>query len=156
LIPVVAKKQKSGAVAMGHAMNVVAELWPTSPVLKAMKKIAWIPDGKGGRRPISHPEDLWEAFDIFVLVLPDPYCIQVTTFGTGAPSDRKRKIEKNFIEKYEFGSGRPHCELWAWVSRKGFYTWAWDWHEMKWGPREELKDPTMGRKPQADQLDEVF
>jgi len=97
--------------------------------------------------PISHPEDLWSAFDIFVLVLPDPYCIQVTTYteGSGTPSDRKRKVEKNFVEKYPFDGHDPHVEVWAWLARKHFYTWAWNWERSEWGPREILEDPTVGR-----------
>jgi len=169
------KKTRTGKVAMDHARNVVAAHWPRIPVLEAQKSVTWIPDPRlpGGRRPISRREDLFAAFDILVLSLPTIWCVQVTTQTekSQTATARKRKIEKNFINAYDWPEPYaptvlvpdplPHIEVWSWVARKYFYTWTWGWSSREWGPRAELVDPTMGRKvkaaaPKDDGLDEVF
>jgi len=160
-----AKKTRSGKVAMDHARNIVNDFWPSTPKLEAQKSVVWIPDPKlpGGRRPLSRREDLWGCIDILVLTLPDPWLIQVTsqTKNSQSATARKRKIEALFLSPHTFEEHRPHIEVWSWVARKYFYTWSWSWETCQWGQRAELVDPTMGRKvkaaaPKDDGLDEVF
>jgi hypothetical protein len=148
------KTKRTGKTAMQHALNVALDLWPESPMLFAQKRIVRIPDRKrpGQWTLIALPEDLWSAFDMLVLTIPDPWLLQVTTHIEGGKSGnvtaRKRKIEKNFLSKYPFPGARPHVEVWSWVARKYFYTWAWKWDAGIWGPRDVLHDPTMvGKGP---------
>ena len=78
-------------------------------------------------------------------------------FTARSTKEAKRKIEKNFLQKYDFegssfGWPRPRVEVWSWVTRKYFYVWAWDWQKSEWGPRGELRDPTMHDR----EMDEEF
>jgi len=139
------KKAGTGETAMKHARALVAELYPEVPVLEAQKSVTWIPDGKGGRRPISRREDLFGVFDILVLHYK-VQLIQVTTEQSRGQTvtARKRKIESEFLvgTTYRFAA---RWDVWilSWVARKHFYAWRYDWNEIKWGERQIILSPLM-------------
>jgi len=139
------KKAGTGETAMKHARAVVAQLFPDAPTLEAQKAVIWIPNGKGGRRPISRREDLFGVFDIMVLDYK-VHLIQVTTEQSRSQTAtaRKRKIEEHFLT---WASRRhlPRCEIWvlSWVPRKHFYAWRYTWLGEGWGERQIILSPLM-------------
>lgn len=137
------KKPGTGETAMKHARALVADLFPGAPTLEAQKSVIWIPDGKGGRRPISRREDIFGVFDILVLH-EHVNLIQVTTEQSRSQTAtaRKRKIEDNFIHNAYPGDVHG-WDIWvlSWVARKHFYGWRWSWIEMKWGERKIIPSP---------------
>lgn len=66
---------------------------------RANPAISWIPDGKGGRRPIARSEDFFNAFDIVALRGDSKVLlVQVTTIteqgdATGKATERRKKID---------------------------------------------------------------
>lgn len=150
------KKASKGKTAMKHARELVAARYPGSPVLEAQKRIVWIPDKHGpcvkcGRNLTSRTatEDFLGCFDLIVLGAPNRL-IQVTTMQTtgdesGAASARRRKIRENYL--VPFGArGRPDVWVWAWVARKHFLTWCWDWERGEWGERTAAPSPLIRRR----------
>jgi len=59
------------------------------------KKVNWIPDGKGGRRPVVADVDLFGAYDLVAISFYKPTTwIQVCSNNAADISERKKKIEK--------------------------------------------------------------
>lgn len=123
-------------IAMGHALEWVSRKWPKAPLQKAQPVICWIPDGAGGRRPISREEDLFGCFDLLVApARARTVAIQVTTAGidggdqpqgdTSAAVKRMRKI-KAWIREHFGAAGCPFTVyVLAWVPRRHFRVWQW-------------------------------
>lgn len=123
-----------------HARRLIAERWPGAPVIEAQKSVRWIPNGKGGVRPISGREDFHGVFD-FLIHGDDGVVryIQLTTHHAnasgGSASKRKRKIEAWAREQNFHPGCEPVVYVWAWWRRKGILEWELVWETLTWGER---------------------
>lgn len=161
---------------MKHARAWAASSYPGSLSIEAHAKLVWIPDGDGdgGRFPRSVEEDIWNVFDLLVFPINPVarvHCLQVTTATGGKTSNsaaRRRKIGKWIPGA--FPNGPP---VWlgtiaviAWVPRKHFRWWNWNWHLQDWvespvvlAPLPKVsprKSDTDGAAPQSLDAHSVF
>ena len=121
---------------MGHAREWCAARWPAAPPPEeARPDLRWIPDGKGGFRPMTAAHDFWGVFDLLVA---DPHegvlGIQVTTAqpnesnargATSHAAERRRKIETWLRDEYGDLPCPITCYVIAWVARRHFRIWRW-------------------------------
>ena len=160
----VASDKSKELTAMRHARAICNARWPNSPTVEAQKSVTWIPvdpyESSRGRRPISKREDVFGVFDLVVLrswIHGDTdLCIQVTTSNPSESNatKRKRKIEYAFLDLYYDEPGKlvgvpPDIWVWAWVARKHFRGWEWDWTTCAWSERREIESPGFGESDAA-------
>lgn len=147
-----------------HA-NAIADLYFTI-WQSAAKRVVWIPDGKGGRFPITREEDLLNGcFDIVGVNHGQPiHLIQYTSLTN--VSSRRKKISERFIEPLEESvkkelkiipriAARTHMmiSVWGFVPLKGFRVWRWDWIRYKWtNPVGHIVSPLWDRKHEGIML----
>lgn len=133
--------RKAGETAMMHARAWARSEYPDCLMYEAHAKIVWIPDGRGGRRPISKGEDIWGVFDLAVFPV-EPIqrgfpskveLIQVTTLGGGKidggnVAKRKHKVGAWIDESFHDGywpDWLHRISVIAWIPRKHFRWWVW-------------------------------
>lgn len=150
-----AKKPSSGATPIKHARAWVESNYPGAPLLEAQKSVVWIFDPKTQeRRPISRREDLFGCFDMMILRphLRD-LLIQVTTDAQRDQNAtaRKRKIENLYVKPFP----EQTEELWiiAWVAKRHFKRWRWDWENQVWARLEPILSPLIKRPLATPTLD---
>lgn len=101
-----------------------------------------------GGRQFSVAEDLFNGCFDGVGFAKDGrlLCAQWTSSNSGAISYRRRKIERQFCRAFaeaERAEDGPRdlrarmaemvtVELWAWIARRGFRVWRWEWCETRW------------------------
>lgn len=129
---------------MEHAKGWAYLVHPDALLIEAKPAIMRTPDG----RVMTREEDIWGVFDL--LVCPRTACpiqaLQVTSAKGGAASTRRAKVA-------EWIKGAPLCgerPFWlggahviAWVSRRHFRWWRWDWSRAVWVEDPPVAAPTL-------------
>lgn len=118
---------------MRHARSLVSDQWPGAPVEEAKRTMFRVAEGRYASRQV----DIFDGcFDLLVLGHHDVQLIQIT--ASGGEGFRKTKIRRRFCEPYKDywpPGARPRVHVWAWVPRRGFLAWEWDWAKACWGER---------------------
>ncbi len=134
-------KNKSGATAMAHARAWADVMYPGSLRIEAQKRVVWLLGNGGQRFPRSMAEDIWNVFDLLVFPTDDLIeCLQITTGLAdgdirGTVPKRKRKVRDWVLGELRT-DGPPAwlgpVRIMAWIPRKHFRVWTWDWALMDW------------------------
>lgn len=79
-------------------------------VERAHAKVVWIPDGKGGRRPISQHHDFFGKFDLIAVKKDEVRFIQVKFLDEDSNLKEARANILDFQHK---------CEMWLYEKKLG-------------------------------------
>jgi hypothetical protein len=160
--------KSKGITSMKHARAWVDIIYPGALHIEAKPRIKWVPRGDK-LQPMSVEEDIWGVFDLLAFPIRDfsrVHCLQITTVGKDGHSTSNVSVRRRKVQHWIDDCLPPEPPAWlgdiavmAWVPRKHFRRWLWDWPARDWWetptclaplPRKEPADPAPVQRPASD------